>query len=378
VLQRSGVVNSRINSDFFAMVERARKALDILEKEFCDTIQVYLKQAIQLKNRELLRRAMDDSGKLERTEMLDKELMCKANDMLQILDAQHHIQFYLQQATKSKDLDLLEESLTKARGLSMGMDIKDVADATKLFNDLKAQKARRDKSKVQAAAKAAPKTNKNAFELFGGKLSEAVKRSDREVPKVCYLCIEYLESKGLREPGLFRVPGNQDFMVVLQRQISDDQMVKLEDVHDTAGVLKQYLRKLPEPLIPYDHYANFVRAGAQFKTSDPNRLEAFRGMMHTLPRENLALLKYLCRFLLNVSRHAEFNKMSSDNLAIVFAPNLLRPAVETPKSMMTEMPVTISVIASFIDKYTEIFEDPSPAPNSPPTSDATGSTTPPA
>jgi hypothetical protein len=68
-----------------------------------------------------------------------------------------------------------------------------------------------------------------------------------------------------------------------------------------------------------------------------------------------AMLSSLFHFLLEVSSHSSVNKMSPDNLAIVFAPNLIRPKVETPTSMMSEMPSSISVIASLIGHYDEIF-----------------------
>jgi len=41
---------------------------------------------------------------------------------------------------------------------------------------------------------------------------------------------------------------------------------------------------------------------------------------------------------------------------LVFAPNLIRPRIETPQSMLSEMPSSISVIASFIAHHQEIFQ----------------------
>ena len=52
--------------------------------------------------------------------------------------------------------------------------------------------------------------------------------------------------------------------------------------------------------------------------------------------------------------------MSPDNLAIVFAPNLIRPRVETPASMMAEMPSAISVIAALIAEAEQIFRKDEP------------------
>lgn len=42
-----------------------------------------------------------------------------------------------------------------------------------------------------------------------------------------------------------------------------------------------------------------------------------------LPEENYELFKYLIEFLVKVCDRKDFNKMTSSNLAIVFAPNLV-------------------------------------------------------
>lgn len=43
---------------------------------------------------------------------------------------------------------------------------------------------------------------------------------------------------------------------------------------------------------------------------------------------------FLCRFLDEVQSHSDVNKMSVQNLATVFGPNILRPQVEDPVTIM--------------------------------------------
>lgn len=69
------------------------------------------------------------------------------------------------------------------------------------------------------------------------------------------------------------------------------------------------------------------------------------------------MLSSLFGFLLFISRQSAQNKMTPENLAIVFAPNLIRPKVETPQSMMSEMPNSISVVASLIAEQERIFDE---------------------
>lgn len=48
----------------------------------------------------------------------------------------------------------------------------------------------------------------------------------------------------------------------------------------------------------------------------------------------LSLLKYICRFLKQVSEHSSKNRMNTHNLSVVFTPNMIR-AEEMPTSSST-------------------------------------------
>lgn len=50
--------------------------------------------------------------------------------------------------------------------------------------------------------------------------------------------------------------------------------------------------------------------------------------------KGLVLVPYNSRFLDEVQSHSNENKMSVQNLATVFGPNILRPRVEDPVTMM--------------------------------------------
>ena len=92
------------------------------------------------------------------------------------------------------------------------------------------------------------------------------------------------------EAGLFRVAGNKDAIDLIRVQYEEgDGEVKLEEVHDVAGVFKLYLRMLPEPLIPYAQYDAFIRVGLQHKVDKGRhsvRNAELREQVHLLPTEN--------------------------------------------------------------------------------------------
>eukprot|EP01006_Ploeotia_vitrea_P046711 TRINITY_DN67056_c5_g4_i1.p1 TRINITY_DN67056_c5_g4~~TRINITY_DN67056_c5_g4_i1.p1 ORF type:complete len:533 (-),score=334.39 TRINITY_DN67056_c5_g4_i1:25-1623(-) len=353
--------SSRLYSEFNELVVQAEALLAQLQKENVETIKFYLKQGIQLRNRDMLKETMDKARALP-PDAIDEDLMHKAAERLRRLDAEHLIIFYLENATKAKDLEALQSALAKANALQMKPDTPELVKANEVRKTL-LEKKRKSGAKRGIRSLFGGKSKRgggdDANKLFGGPLAEACKRSPYEVPKIMYMCIEYLSREGLHTQGLFRVPGSKDAMVVLRQQFSDDDSdIKLDDIHDTAGVLKQYLRALPEPLIPFSSYPEYLKVAHQSsKTNDPARLKALRDLIAKLPQPNREALRFLCYFLHDLSLHEKDNKMNVNNIAIVFAPNLLRPEVETHETMMNDMPVTISVIASIIESPDACFDD---------------------
>lgn len=101
------------------------------------------------------------------------------------------------------------------------------------------------------------------------------------------------------------------------------------DVHSVASLLKQYLRELPECLIPFKFYQEFMNIAMRFQGTKCNnnkmeQVNSLRTGMADLPQENYAVLKYLCHFLHKVADNTEVNKMTVQNLARVFGPNIIR------------------------------------------------------
>jgi hypothetical protein len=108
-----------------------------------------------------------------------------------------------------------------------------------------------------------------------------------------------------------------------------------QDVHVIASVLKAYLRSLPEPLLTYRFYAEFMSI-AQI-TNDQQRKAAILNVIHQLPEGNYNNLKYLMKFLSKLSEKSQQNKMSTQNIAIVMSPNLLWPQNENDQNMAQQV-----------------------------------------
>uniref|UniRef100_A0A8C1URZ7 Rho GTPase-activating protein 24 n=1 Tax=Cyprinus carpio TaxID=7962 RepID=A0A8C1URZ7_CYPCA len=177
--------------------------------------------------------------------------------------------------------------------------------------------------------------------IFGQHLEDTVlyerKFGPRLAPLLVEQCVDFIREQGLKEEGLFRMPGQANLVKELQDAFDCGDKPLFDsntDVHTVASLLKLYLRELPEPVIPFNKYEDFLTCAQLLLKDEEVGLSELVNQVNTLPQANYNLLKYICKFLDEVQSHSNENKMSVQNLATVFGPNILRPKVEDPVSMM--------------------------------------------
>ncbi|NXC44601.1 RHG15 protein, partial [Penelope pileata] len=106
------------------------------------------------------------------------------------------------------------------------------------------------------------------------------------------------------------------------------------DIHVVTGALKLFLRELPEPLVPYGLFDPLIEA---IKLPDPQeQVQRVAELVQSLPPHNYATLRFLVAHLCRVMEQADINRMTRQNLGIVFGPTLLRPERE-PSSLAAGM-----------------------------------------
>lgn len=160
--------------------------------------------------------------------------------------------------------------------------------------------------------------------------------------------------------GLFRVPGSTLEVRAIKALYDTDQPVDFEDLdvckspHTVAAILKLYLRELPEPLLTYELYDCFMAANA-IGVPDA-RLECIRNILGFLPTDHFNLLSYLIIFLRLISQNSTENKMTTPNLAMVFAPNLLKSRDENVNMSMDDTAASSKIMESLIDHFIDLFD----------------------
>ncbi|XP_066908597.1 rho GTPase-activating protein 44 [Halyomorpha halys] len=165
--------------------------------------------------------------------------------------------------------------------------------------------------------------------VFGRPLEDHLRVTSRKIAYPIELCVCGLLELGIAEEGLFRVaPGASKLR---RMKLSLDahcldfvSALQIRDPHVFAGVLKSYLRELPEPLLTHDLYDQWMAAAMVMGQGNKEEgLNAFWNVLHSLPQANFDNLQYLIKFLASLASNKQSNKMSPQNIAIVIAPNLI-------------------------------------------------------
>uniref|UniRef100_A0A8D2CKY3 Rho GTPase activating protein 22 n=1 Tax=Sciurus vulgaris TaxID=55149 RepID=A0A8D2CKY3_SCIVU len=203
--------------------------------------------------------------------------------------------------------------------------------------------------------------------IFGQRLEDTVHHERKYGPRLAPLlveqCVDFIRERGLTEEGLFRMPGQANLVRDLQDSFDCGEKPLFDsttDVHTVASLLKLYLRELPEPVIPFARYEDFLSC-AQLLTKDEGEgtLELAK-QVSNLPQANYNLLRYICKFLDEVQSHSNINKMSVQNLATVFGPNILRPQIEDPVTIMEGTSLVQHLMTVLIRKHSQLFTMPAP------------------
>eukprot|EP01102_Stenamoeba_stenopodia_P007710 TRINITY_DN2171_c0_g4_i1.p1 TRINITY_DN2171_c0_g4~~TRINITY_DN2171_c0_g4_i1.p1 ORF type:complete len:881 (-),score=233.52 TRINITY_DN2171_c0_g4_i1:160-2700(-) len=173
-----------------------------------------------------------------------------------------------------------------------------------------------------------------------------------------------IETRALDVEGLFRIAGSYDELEKLKAiyEARDKPKISEYNPHTLCGVIKHYLRSLSEPLVPFDLYDTFVQLGPLPEPLSPEQIITLKSLLDKLPCANRALLKHLCKFLRVVAKKSDINKMTTDNLSIIFGPSLLRPpsthpAFNDPMINLEHSTKINSVIKAVIDRHEELLSD---------------------
>lgn len=131
-------------------------------------------------------------------------------------------------------------------------------------------------------------------------------------------------------------------------------------IHVLSSVLKSFLREMPEPLLTFECYENFITAANM--TDQQDRVSTLYDILKKLPKPNFDLMERLVFHLARVALHEEVNRMSAASLAIVFAPCILRtnkflPAQDSLHDIGSQTQCIETIITEQLRKVRNTLDD---------------------
>ncbi|NXK14204.1 SYDE2 protein, partial [Herpetotheres cachinnans] len=181
--------------------------------------------------------------------------------------------------------------------------------------------------------------------MFGVDARKVVEKENAGlmVPLLMQKCILEIEKRGCQVVGLYRLCGSAAVKKELREAFERDSKAvtlcesQYPDINVITGVLKDYLRELPSPLITKELYEavldamvkNPLKMTASGCENDPSDSEHTAALLDCLPDVEKATLKMLLDHLKLVASYHEVNKMTCQNLAVCFGPVLLSQRQET-------------------------------------------------
>ncbi|KAJ3025917.1 UNVERIFIED_CONTAM: hypothetical protein HDU68_006502 [Siphonaria sp. JEL0065] len=181
--------------------------------------------------------------------------------------------------------------------------------------------------------------------------------NDKEVPVVLQKFVEYLSSKeALAMEGIFRVAAPVKQVKELPGFMDFSKLDAYDGIHVVASVFKQWIRDIPDGIVPKKFFQLLVDCGA----SAPK----LQHVIQSLPKPNRDFLEYLIKYLLKLVTYSSKNLMTIQNLVIVFAPNLFKcPSAPSPTSpnanpekyLVESMQMT-KIMANIMENFEEVFQ----------------------
>ncbi|PWN44996.1 RhoGAP-domain-containing protein [Ceraceosorus guamensis] len=161
-----------------------------------------------------------------------------------------------------------------------------------------------------------------------------------EPPLVVTKCIDFVEAHALEQPGIYRTSAKHTTVQNLAHAVEKDEE-RFQFGPDTepsavAGLLKLYLRQLPEPVMPMP-WEERVRHTHERQQAVGNGFASLKGRIRRLPPINQAVLKAITLHLAKVADRSDVNKMNASNLSVVFGPVLLSEADHETTSLAAAM-----------------------------------------
>ncbi|XP_036395893.1 rac GTPase-activating protein 1 [Megalops cyprinoides] len=176
------------------------------------------------------------------------------------------------------------------------------------------------------------------------------------IPLLIVQCVNEIEKRGLEEKGIYRVPGGERMVKELREQYilkKTPLTLGKEEIHVICGLLKDFLRRLKEPLVTFKLHRTFMEACEI--PDDGSSSAVMYQAIEELPQPNRDTLAFLMLHLQKVMQSPQC-KMDLNNLARVFGPTIVGHGMPEPSPMTimkdtNTQPKVVARMLSFPSEY---------------------------
>lgn len=157
------------------------------------------------------------------------------------------------------------------------------------------------------------------------------------VPVMILKCLDYINTHGLKEEGLYRMSGSNQDVTLLKNGFGKHgplfDIPEHFDVHAVTSLVKAYIRELPEDLLPvHKHtFLSYTQQKQPTNLSDFNLFtqeeedlnpiviptQILQEILQQLPIYNFALVQHLSLHFQKIIKDSKYNKMTLSNLSII-------------------------------------------------------------
>lgn len=204
--------------------------------------------------------------------------------------------------------------------------------------------------------------------IFGVPISTTLQRTGYPLPKAIEMALDWLAENGRDQVGIFRRSGVKSRITAL-RALMEERGDTIEfnafQSYDIADMVKQYFRELPDAVMTNKLSETFILIIQHVPVN--LRRESFLCAILLMPDEHTEVLQILLTFLRDLAKFSEDHQMTTNNLALCFAPSLFhyqqvpssRQNLGQPHSKeVTESYAALDCLAYMLDNYDNVFSIP--------------------
>lgn len=210
-----------------------------------------------------------------------------------------------------------------------------------------------------------PKEKELASNIFGNPLSQ-------NSINQAMIMIDFLnQDDNHKFEGIFRKSGTQTRQQDLRYMLNNGAKVDIKanrfTAVDVSCVLKEFIQKLPEPLLTNNHFELHYELALAIKRETPadeveaknaKRLKIIQLLLHLLPENNRNFFISLMNLLNKVARDLEITKMDERSLAVIFGQHILCPRSWTPKQIQKNIEIITDTMEFLLLNHDKLFSGP--------------------